>query len=163
MLFWESKYYIKSYKRCFLFSEMQDVILVLYSSTATTLASRLCGDLDSSSFFTIPTSELRHSRTDTETTNLNNLKNSIEITNKTLCLLTSNDTQAYISCVNEVLGLKNLHDKIFILCCKTEASQINMPKGCYYRCFSNDAAIFDNSIKLLSKASGTCFNHSVVL
>ena len=142
---------------------MHDVILVLHSSTAATLASRLCGDLDSSSFFTIPTSELRHSRTDIETTNLNNLKNSIAITNKTLCLLTSNDTQEYISCVNEVLGFENLHHNIYILCCNTDASQITMPAGSYYRCFSKDAAIFDNTIKLLSKASGTYSNHSFVL
>jgi len=142
---------------------MAEVILVIHSSTATNLATSLCADLDASSFFTLPTSELQHSRTDIETTNLNSFKNNIEITNKTLCILTSNDTQEYISCVNEVLGLKNLHDKIYILCCNTDASQINMPDGAYYRCFSKDAAIFDNTIKLLSKASGTYSNHSVVL
>jgi len=142
---------------------MADVILVLHSSTASTLASRLCGDLHSSSFFTLPTSELQHSRTDIDISNLNYVKNSIEITNKTLCLLTSDDTQEYISCVNEVLGLRNLHDKIFILCCNTDACQITMPAGGYYRCFTKDAAIFDNSIKLLSKASGTCYDNIFLL
>jgi len=142
---------------------MHDVILVLHSSTAATLASRLCGDLDSSPFFTLPTSELQHSSSDIDISNLNNLKNNIEITSKSLCLLTSDDTQEYISCVNEVLDLRNLHDKIFILRCNTVASQITMPAGGYYRCFSKDAAIFDNTIKLLSKTCGSYSDHSSVL
>ena len=142
---------------------MQEVILVLHSSTATNLATKLCDHLNEESFFTLQTSELQHSRTDIDITNFNSLINNIEITNKTLCIVTKYDTKKYINSVNEILSNKHVHEKVLLMCCDTDAQHISMPKGSYYRRFTRDTDICGNSIKLLNKASGTCSDENVIL
>jgi len=142
---------------------MQEVILVLHSSTATDLATKLCVQLNEESFFTLQTSELQHSRTDIDITNFNSLINNIEITNKTLCIVTKYDTKEYINSVNKLLSNKLVHEKVFLMCCDTDAQHISMPEGSYYRRFTTETAIFPNTIKLLKKASGICSDDIVLL
>ena len=43
------------------------------------------------------------------------------------------DTQEYIHCINKLPNFQQLHDRIFFLCCNTDASHINMADGAYYR------------------------------
>jgi len=141
----------------FFVSEMQEVIIVFHSSTTATLATRLCEDLNLSSFFTLPTSEIQASKTDINISNIDcRFEKTVEVINKILCLITASDTKEYVKCVEMLLNLKSIHEKIFLLCC-TDNHRIVMPDGAYWRCFSSDpSAICSNSIKLMSKASGTC-------
>jgi len=140
---------------------MQDMLLVLHSSSAAALAEQLCEHL-STFYFTLPTTELHPSSTAIDTSDLKNFKNNVDITNKTLCLITAMDTEEYVNAVNTLLKFKQLHEKIFLLCCDTSAQHIIMPDGAYYRQFTKGEAVYHDSVKLLNKASGTC-SHSRLL
>jgi len=134
---------------------MQDMLLVLHSSSAAALAEQLCEHL-STLYFTLPTTELHPSLTAIDTSDLNNFKNNVDITNKTLCLTTAMDSEEYVNTVNTLLQFEQLHEKIFLLCCDTSAQHIIMPNGAYYRHFTTRLAVYSDSVKLLNKASGTC-------
>jgi len=135
--------------------EMQDMLLVLHSSSAAALAEELCEHL-STLYFTLPTTELHPSSTAIDTSTLKNFKNNVDITNKTLCLITDMDTKEYVNTVNTLLQFEHLHSKIFLLCCDTKAQHIIMPDGAYYRQFTEESEMCANSVKLLNKANGTC-------
>ena len=140
---------------------MQDMLLVLHSSSAAALAEELCEHL-STLYFTLPTTERHPSLTAIDTFDLDNFKNIVDITNKTLCLITATDTEEYVNTVNTLLQFqqRQLHKKIFLLCCDTGAHHINMPDGAYYRQFTEGPAVYSDSVKLLNKASGTCSHDS---
>jgi len=141
-------------------SEMQDMLLVLHSSSAAPLAEQLCEHLNTS-YFTLPTTERHLSLTAIDPSDLDNFKNNVDITNKTLCLITAMDTEEYVNTVNSLLQFEQLHKKIFLLCCDTDAQHINMPDGAFYRQFTRGSSMCANSVKLLNKASGTCSHDSV--
>jgi len=141
---------------------MQDMLLVLHSSSAAALAEQLCEHL-STLYFTLPTTELHPSSTAIDTSDLNNFRNNVDITNKTLCLITAMDTEEYVNTVSTLLQFEQLHEKIFLLCCDTSAQHIIMPDGAYYRQFTRGSSMCTNSVKLLNKASGTCFHIHVAV
>ena len=133
---------------------MQELLLVVHCSKATVLAESLCEDLNSS-YFTLPTTELELSPADIDTSDINILKNNVELTSKTLCLVTDVDTHEYVNTVEKLLSLDNFHDRIFLLCCNTDACHIKMPRGAFYLSFATDATIHACTRPLLQKASGS--------
>jgi len=139
---------------------MQDMLLVLHSSSAADLAEQLCEHLNTS-YFTLPTTELHPSSTAIDISDLDNFKSNVDITNKTLCLITAMDTEEYVNAVNTLLQFEHLHEKIFLLCCDTDAQHIIMPDGAYYCQFTKGEAVYHDSVKLLNKASGTCSHIAV--
>ena len=116
----------------------------------------MCGDLNTALYLTLPASERISSFTDIDISNLNHLKENVKATDKTLCVITNESSQQYIDIVKDLLNIKVLHDKLFILCLNTHAGGINLPDGAYHRMFIQDSRTINASARqLLSKATGT--------
>jgi len=118
----------------FQYSEPREVVLLFHCAEDQTLADDLCQFLDRYDIFTISEHEEASDPFSIDTSNDEYLRSSIEMTTKTLLLVTDRSRQTYLAVVRKVLEFQDLNDKTFLLSCHGDLTEVQIqPKGDYFQ------------------------------
>ena len=123
-----------------------------------TLADDLCQFLDRYDIFTISEHEEASDPFSIDTSNYEYLRSSIELTTKTLLLVTDRSPQQYLDVVRKVLEFRDMNDKTFLLSCHGDLTDVLIQsKGDYFQRYTDRAMLHIDALAFLRNSRGN--NH----
>jgi len=142
----------------FHFSEPPEVVLVFHCAEDQTLADILCQFLDRYDIFTISEHEEASDPFSIDTSNDEFLRSSIELTTKTLLLVSDKSPQPYLDVVRKVLEFRDLNDKTYLLSCHGDLTDLQIQsKGDYFQRYTDRAMLHIDALDFLRHPTGN--NH----
>jgi len=139
----------------FQFSEPPEVVLVFHCAEDQTLADDLCQFLDRYDIFTISEHEQALDPFSIDTSNGEYLRSSIDLTTKTLLLVSDRSPQPYLDVVRKVLEFRDLNDKTFLLSCHGDLTEVQIqPKGDYFQRYTDRAMLHIDGLDFLRNSKG---------
>jgi len=131
------------------------VVLVFHCAEDQTLADVLCQFLDRYGIFTISEHEEASDPFSIDTSNDEYLRSSIELTTKTLLLVTDRSPQPYLDVVRKVLDFQDLNDKTYLLCCNGNLTDAQIQsKGDYFQRYTDRAMLHIDALDFLRNTKG---------
>jgi len=131
------------------------VVIVFHCAEDQTLADDLCQFLDRYDIFTISEHEEASDPFSIDTSNDEYLRSSIEMTTKTLLLVTDRSPQTFLAVVRKVLEFQDLNDKTYYLCCHGDLTDVLIQsKGDYFQRYTDRAILHIDALAFLRNTKG---------
>ena len=131
------------------------MVLVFHCAENQTLADVLCQFLDRYGIFTISEHEEASDPFSIDTSNDEYLRSSVELTTKTLLLVTDRSPPTYLAVVRKVLDFQDLNDKTYLLCCHGDLTDVQIQsKGDYFMRYTDRAMLHIDTLDFLRNPKG---------
>jgi len=120
-----------------------------------TLADDLCQFLDRYDIFTISEHEEASDPFSIDTCNDEYLHSSVELTTKTLLLVTDRSPPTYLVVFRKVLEFQDLNHKTYLLCCHGDLNDVLIQsKGDYFQRYTDRAMLHIDALDFLRNTTG---------